>query len=87
MDSSLILAVKEKFAAAPDTEKELWAQWNAIVDVIHAHALAKRPLPRTFEVHHMNEVARKALLEAFVRGDAMDTLKYTALAAIGLETK
>lgn len=80
----LLQQVKARFALEPQTESALWAHWNAILDVIEKDALGRRPKPKVFEVHHMNEVARKSLLIAFVEHKPDSELEFIALKAIGL---
>lgn len=85
MTQPLIEAVKARFAKEPAIEPELWAGWNRICDRIHAHATAMRPKPKSFEVHHLSEVARKAYLESFVAGSDIPAAENAALAAIGAQ--
>ena len=75
---------KARFVSEPETEAPLWAHWNKIVDAIEKHALARRPKMRVFEVHHMNETARAALLTAFVARKPDTDLEIIALQSIGL---
>lgn len=80
----LIATVKARFMREPASEPLLWAAWNRVVDRIEKHALALRPKPKVFEVHHLNETARKALLQSFAAGNAVDAAETAALEAIKL---
>jgi hypothetical protein len=82
---NLIESVKARFAKEPATEPALWEGWNRVCDRIHTHALAMRPKPKSFEVHHLTETARKAYLESFVSGTDIAVAESAALASIGAE--
>lgn len=84
MASALISQVKAKMIA-DNCEKELWAGWNVIVDEIHKKVKKQKPLPKSFEVHHMNETARKAYLLAFVAGKGLDVAMMNALDLVGIK--
>lgn len=78
------LIVRGKVAADPGLNAKLAASWNEVCDAIEKRALAARPKPKVFEVHHETQVARAAFL-IDVAGDAeLDAAKQTALAAVGL---
>ena len=47
---------------------EMQAAWNKVCDRLEVHYLAMRPTPKSFEVHHMNEVARARFACALVAG-------------------
>ena len=79
-----IAAVKAKLAKdGAEIEAALWSDWNKALDAIHASALAQRPKPKSFEVHHTTEVARATLLNAYLEGKP-DRVAL-ALNAVGIE--
>lgn len=81
---AIIDDVKAKMAK-DDCEKELWAGWNTIVTEIHEKIKKQKPLPKVYEVHHMNEVARKCYLTAFLANKGLDIALSEALQSIGIE--
>ena len=85
MNPNIAQQAKDQLAALPrDREEALRTEWRKACAAIETHMLARRPKPRSFEVHHVIETARKAFLSAFVRGEALATLVDTALTAAGV---
>ena len=78
-------AAKDKLAANPAIEPELWAAWNRVCDRVQDHATKARPKMKVFEVHHLTEIARGALLAAFVADESIETAESKALSSIGLD--
>ena len=62
-----ILRMRE-LARDPAKKAEMQAAWNKVCDRLEIHYLAMRPKPKSFEVHHMNEVARARFACALVAG-------------------
>ena len=56
-------ATRKAVARKPALKAELQAEWDKVVDVIGAHATAKKL--KSFEFHHMTEIARASFLIAF----------------------
>jgi hypothetical protein len=56
-----VAKVRDMIAAQPSLADAFKAAWGRVCDKIQARALAKRPKPRVFEVHHETEAARVAL--------------------------
>lgn len=83
--NEIILKVREMCAADKQVEAAIKAGWNAICDKIEKRALAKRPKPKVFEVHHETEVAKLAYLTAIVEGKTNEVAQGAAEAAVGLE--
>lgn len=72
MSVPLNIRIRDMLAALPPgVEVSLKAEWCRVCDAIGVHALAMHPLPKSFEVHHLTEAARKTFLEAFERGEPM----------------
>ena len=84
MASALIQDVKAKMIK-DNCEKELWAGWNVIVTEIHNHVKKQKPLPKVFEVHHMNEKARAQYLLSFLANEGLDIAMLKALNSVGIE--
>jgi hypothetical protein len=80
------IAAQAKAKLAVDTARgaTLQAAWQIACDKIEAHMLARRPKPRSFEVHHMTETARQAFLEAFCEGKSDDVCVLVACERIGV---
>jgi hypothetical protein len=64
--------------------EEMQRGWNLICDAIHPWALAQRPLPRSFEVHHVTETARAQYLKDLVAGASVDAAVTSALARVNV---
>lgn len=77
--------VREMCEANPEFQKTLWAAWGEVCDRIEKRALARRPKPKSFEVHHECEVARLALLKAVVGGATPEAARLQSAEAIGME--
>ena len=82
--NEIIAKVREMCAAHPPLADATKAAWNRVCDKIEARALAKRPKPKSFEVHHETEAARLALLTAVAEGRAPESGEIEALERIGL---
>jgi hypothetical protein len=57
-----------QMAEDPQTRVAMQAGWNAVMDQLEPFYLAMRPKPKSFEVHHMNEVARISFARAVIDG-------------------
>lgn len=79
-----IAKVKGMIASKPALGAELTAAWNRVCDRIEERALAKRPKPKSFEVHHETEAARAALMTAIAEGRTVETAELESLNRIGL---
>lgn len=87
MTYDLVTKAKLMLAKSPEQAKAAQVWWNAVCDALHAHYIAQRPKPKSFEVHHANETARKAFLEALVCGDDFPACKAAALARLGIASE
>jgi len=85
MDYSLVTKAKLMLAKSPTQAAAAQVWWNAVCDALHAHYIAQRPKPKSFEVHHANETARAAFLQALVDGADFPACKAAALARIGID--
>ena len=86
--AGFVKKARAKLKRKPELEAELREIWNEVCDALEAHHLATRPKPKTFEVHHANEMARAAFLAAFLKHGLVPVwLKQEALAAIGIEAR
>lgn len=79
-----VAVVQSMVAADPALGIAMNAAWNRICDKIEARALARRPKPKVFEVHHDLQVARLAFLEGVVAGCGVDAAEAESLAKVGL---
>lgn len=77
-------AAKLILAKSAKTADDAMLAWGRVCDKIEARALATRPKPRSFEVHHETQVARLAFLTALVAGGDLSTCETAALAAVAL---
>lgn len=82
--NEIIAKARELCAAHPPLADAFKAAWSRVCDKIEARALAKRPKPRVFEVHHETEIARIALLTAIAEGRAPESGEVEALERVGL---
>lgn len=83
--NEVVAKVRDMIAAQPALADAFKAAWNRVCDKIEARALAARPKPRVFEIHHETEVARVALLTAIAEGRAIEVAEGESLAKIGLQ--
>jgi hypothetical protein len=58
--------------------------WHMVCDALEVHHKARRPVPKVFEVHHMNEVARAAYLIAIASGHAVADAVAASKKKVGL---
>lgn len=65
------LANMRKLAADPKARAEMQTAWDAACGQLETHYFAMRPKPKSFEVHHMNEVARYRFACAIAAGHPM----------------
>lgn len=83
--NEVVTKVRELCAASKEAETAIKAGWNVVCDKIEKRALAKRPKPKVFEVHHETEVARLAYLKAIAEGKTPDAAQVVGANAVGLE--
>lgn len=76
--------VKAMCAKHPPLRDALQAAFDRVCAKIEARAIARRPKPKVFEVHHETQVARLALMEAVAAGRAPESGEVEALERIGL---
>jgi len=60
---------------------EMRAGWNAVIDALTPLYKSHRPAPRSFEVHHATENARKAFLGAWLDGKSPESAVEAGVAA------
>lgn len=63
-----IAAKARQMARDPATAAAWRLAWGRVLDRLAPVYAARRPLMKSFEVHHSNEVAREAMLRALVNG-------------------
>lgn len=76
------LKIMRDLARDPAKRAEMEAAWNQACDQLEAHYLAIRPKLKSFEVHHMNEVARYRFACAIAAGHPMAECVNLAVAKI-----
>lgn len=77
------IAIKaRKMCADPAVAAEWRAAWNRVLDRLEPIYAARRPVLKSFEVHHSNEKAREAMLRALVAGQPINECEEVAFAAI-----
>ena len=76
------LANMRELARSPAKLAEMTAAWNRACDGLEAHYRTMRPRPRSYEVHHMNEVARYRFASAIAAGHPMEECANLAVAKI-----
>lgn len=65
------LTVMRNLARNPANLAEMQTAWNLACDRLEAHYRGIRPVPKSFEVHHMNETARARFACAIAAGHPM----------------
>lgn len=75
-----IAAKARKLCADPAIAAEWRAAWNRVLDRLAPVYEARRPVLKSFEVHHSNEVARETMLRALVAGKPMAECEEIAFA-------
>ncbi len=63
-----IAAKARRLCADPAVAAAWRAGWNRVLDRLAPVYAARRPVLKSFEVHHSNETAREAMLRALVAG-------------------
>jgi hypothetical protein len=58
------------------------AAWNRVLAQLQTLYAARRPVMKSFEAHHSNEVAREAFLRALVDGKTIEEAEAIALQRI-----
>lgn len=66
------LAHMRDIARDPAKGAAMQAAWGTVCDRLEPHYLAMRPKPKSFEVHHMNEIARARFAHAVVAGHSFE---------------
>lgn len=66
-----IAAKARKMCADPVKAAEWRDAWCRVLDRLEPIYTARRPVMKSFEVHHSNEKAREAMLRALVAGKSM----------------
>jgi len=66
-----VAAKARKLCADPATAVAWRSAWVRVLDRLAPVYEARRPVMKSFEVHHSNETAREALLRALVAGEPM----------------
>ena len=84
VSAELKAAIRElrELVRSPAKLAEITAAWNQVCDRLETHYLAMRPKPKSFEVHHMNEIARAHFACAIVAGHQMAECVNIAIARI-----
>jgi len=72
-------------AQNPEIGVEMASGWNRVCDLIEKRALSCRPKPKSFEVRHECEVARKAFLTAIVEGRGVKIAEDESRLAVNLD--
>lgn len=63
-----IAAKARKMCADPAIMAEWRAAWERVFERLQPFHEARRPVLKSFEVHHINETAREAMLSGLVEG-------------------
>lgn len=71
-EANKIMDKARELAQNPEKKKEMQAGWDKVCDILLPYYKAMKPLPRSFEVHHMNEHARYSFMSAYVNGYSMN---------------
>lgn len=71
-DRDEIAAKARKMCADPLVAAEWRAAWNRVLDRLQTVYAARRPMMKSFEVHHANEKARETMLRALVDGKTIE---------------
>lgn len=82
--NEVVTAVRELCAKRPTLHVEMQSGWGRICDKIEQRALAARPKPKVFEVHHETQTARLVFLTAIVAGRSVEMSEAEALEIVGL---
>lgn len=80
-----IAAKARKLCADPVTATEWRTAWNRVLGRLAPIYAARRPVLKSFEVHHSNETAREAMLRALVAGKPMPECEEIAFATMTLK--
>jgi len=78
-------AARQKIAGNPDLEREMRADWAAVESLISDHAAGTKKKWKVYEVHHLAQTARLAMLTAFVEGKSPRECAVAALQRIGFD--
>lgn len=77
------IAIKaRKMCTDPAVTAEWRLAWNRVLDRLEPVYAARRPVMKSFEVHHSNEVAREAMLRALVTGKPVAECEELAFAMV-----
>lgn len=79
-----IAAKARKACADPVIAAEWRAAWNRVLDRLAPVYKARRPVMKSFEVHHSNETAREAMLRGLVAGGSIAECEEAAFAAVAV---
>lgn len=77
-----IAAKARKMCADPVKAAEWRGAWCRVLDRLEPIYVARRPVMKSFEVHHSNEKAREAMLRALVAGKPMAECEEVAFQTI-----
>lgn len=78
-------AAARRLHADPALNTAVLAAWNRLLDDVEKRALAARPKPKVYEVHHETETARLAFLTKIAEGGSEAEAEAAGRARIGLE--
>jgi hypothetical protein len=77
-----IAAKARKAVTDPAVKAEWQAAWSRVLRRLEIVYEARRPVMKSFEVHHSNEKAREAMLRALVDGKPMAECEDAAFASV-----
>jgi hypothetical protein len=77
-----IAAKARRMASDPLVAAEWRAAWNRVLARLQTLYAARRPVMKSFEAHHSNEIAREAMLRALVDGKTIDEAEAIALQSV-----
>ena len=82
--TEIAVTARAMIALAPALEAPMRAEWAKVEEAISAHASASKKKWKVYEVHHLTQHARLAMLSAFVDGKAPEQCAVEALKAAGI---
>jgi hypothetical protein len=85
--NEVVDSARKMLADDPGLAEAVRSAWNRVLNKIEARALAARPKPKSFEVHHETEIARLCFLTAVVEGRSLNSAEDAALQRVGLRPK
>ena len=77
-----IAAKARKMCADPVRAAEWRSAWNRVLERLQPIYEARRPVMKSFEVHHSNEKAREAMLRGLVEGKTIAACEELAFEAV-----